>query len=103
MEIKLPKQFPDVTTFESIKEAGDAVTVVSQAAMGANIVLTIFFSVSLKAMWNMVHVIQVIIFLAETVLFPSNTQLFIVSFKEAIELNSFVNQFNKRVLQSSVL
>ena len=62
---------------------------VSQVAMGANIGLTIFLSVSLKAMWNMVHVLQIIIFLPEILDYPPNTMLFINSLNEAIELEQF--------------
>ena len=58
--------------------------------MGANIVLTVFLSVSLKAMWNMVHVLQLIIFLATLIKYPPNAQLFIDSANEAVELESAV-------------
>ena len=82
----LPRQFPDANLFKNMGDAGESVKLVSQAAMGANVALTIFLSVSLKAMWNMVHVLQVIIFLPTLLDFPPNTQIFINSLNEAIEL-----------------
>ena len=72
IDMVLPRQFPDKSVFESIGSTGAAVQVVSQAAMGFNIVLTIFLSASLKAMWNMVHVIQLIIFFPELLEWPPN-------------------------------
>ena len=47
VEMVLPRQFPDKSVFESIGSAGSAGQAVSQAAMGFNIVLTIFMSASL--------------------------------------------------------
>ena len=56
--------------------------------MGFNIVLTVFLSASLKAMWNMVHVIQLIIFFPELLEWPPNCQLFVDSLSEAVELET---------------
>ena len=46
-KIDLPKQFPAKGLFNSISDAGKSVTVVTNAAMGVNVVLTIVLSVSL--------------------------------------------------------
>lgn len=89
LRLDLPRQFPDADLFKNLGDAGESVKMVSQVAMGANIGLTIFLSVSLKAMWNMVHVLQIIIFLPEILDFPPNTMLFINSLNEAIELEQF--------------
>ena len=88
IEMVLPRQFPDESVFEKIGQTGLSVQVVSQAAMGFNIVLTIFLSASLKAMWNMVHVIQLIIFLPVLLEWPPNSQLFVNSLNEAVELET---------------
>jgi len=66
--------------------------------MGFNIVVTIFLSVSLKAMWNMVHVIQVIIFFPNLVEWPPNAQLLVDSFNEAVTLESFTNKLYEKFL-----
>ena len=71
--------------------------------MGANVVMTLFLSVSLKAMWNMVHVLQVIIFLPELLDYPPNAKLFIDSVNEAIELEEITNQFMETVIPPSVM
>ena len=57
VEENIPRQFPDENLFKDLGTTAAAVQVASQAAMGFNIVLTIVLSASLKAMWNMVHVI----------------------------------------------
>ena len=72
-----------------MEQASETVNIASKAAMGANIVITIFLSVSLKAMWNMNHALQVIIFLPDLLEFPPNAKLFIDSVNEAIELENF--------------
>jgi len=72
IKMELPRQFPDASVFENLGSAAQTAQLVSQAAMGANVVLTLFLSVSLKAMWNMVHVLQVIIFLPELLEYPPN-------------------------------
>ena len=102
IEMDLPRQFPDSNLFKDMGDAGNSVKLVSQAAMGANVALTVFLSVSLKAMWNMVHVLQVIIFLPELLDFPPNTQLFINSLNEAIELEQFKEFVYELVLPTEV-
>ena len=72
-----------------MEQASETVNIASKAAMGANIVITIFLSVSLKAMWNMNHVLQVITFLPALLEYPPNAQLFMDSVNEAIELEEF--------------
>ena len=101
-ETVLPRQFPDADTFKSLADASEAATLVSQTAMIANIVLTVFLSVSLKAMWNMVHVLQVIVFLPTLIEFPPNAQLFIDSVNEAIELEQVTDSLYGLLLPDEV-
>ena len=56
-ETVIPKQFPSEELFEAMRIAGQAVVVSTRSAMGSNILLTLLFSVSLKALWNLTHVL----------------------------------------------
>ena len=69
-----------------MESAGKAVQTVTTSAMGMNLVLTLVLSASLTAMWNMVHILQVITFLPNLLDWPANAELIISSLKEAAEL-----------------
>ena len=56
-EAKIPRQFPSEELFEAMSTAGGAVAVSTSSAMGSNMILTLLFSVSLKALWNLTHVL----------------------------------------------
>ena len=103
IEMVLPRQFPDESVFAKIGQTGLSVQVVSQAAMGFNIVLTIFLSASLKAMWNMVNVIQLIIFLPVLLEWPPNSQLFVNSLNEAVGLNTITQEVYDATLPPQAL
>ena len=57
LETILPKQWPDQDLAAKIGEGAKSVQQLTTAVMAANIVITLVLSVSLKAMWNMVHVL----------------------------------------------
>ena len=102
VEENIPRQFPDENLFKNLGSTAAAVQVASQAAMGFNIVLTLVLSASLKAMWNMVHVIQLIIFLPNVLEWPPNAQLFIDSLSEAVEMETLTAMFYDFTLPSEL-
>mmetsp|Transcript_22160 Transcript_22160/g.27242 ORF Transcript_22160/g.27242 Transcript_22160/m.27242 type:complete len:82 (-) Transcript_22160:1236-1481(-) len=71
--------------------------------MGANLVLTLLLSISLRAMWNLVHVLQVIVFLPKLLDYPPNAQLFVDSIEEAVELENFTQDVYEKTLPEDVL
>ena len=82
----LPRQFPSETFIADLSKSAATVKAVTNAAMGANVLLTLFMSVSLKSMWNMVHVLQIIVFLPLVLEYPPNAKLMIDSLEEAASL-----------------
>ena len=75
----VPRQFPSEELFEAMSTAGDAVSLSASSAMGSNMLVTLLFSVSLKALWNLTHVLQIMYFLPELVEWPPHAQLIIES------------------------
>ena len=53
--------------------------------------VTICLAVSLKAMWNLMHVMQVMAYLRLVVSWSANTQMMLASMHNAITLENIVN------------
>ena len=70
--------------------------------MALNIVITLVLSVSLKAMWNMVHVLQIIIFLPILLEWPANAQLIVDSLEEAAELKKMTKDVYDAMLPEDI-
>ena len=70
--------------------------------MALNIVITLVLSVSLKAMWNMVHVLQIIIFLPILLEWPANAQLIVDSLEEAAELKKMTKDVYDALLPEDI-
>jgi len=49
-------------------------------------------------MWNLMHVMQVIVFTLYVVEWPANAELLIEAMKEAITLENLLNSFYEEVL-----
>lgn len=58
----------------------------TSTAFGSSLLATLFLSISLKAMWNLMHVMQVITYLRFLVEWPANTQTLLDSMYNAITL-----------------
>ena len=69
----------------------------------SNIGLTICFTVSLKAMWNLMHVMQIIVFTLYVVNWPANGEILIKAMQEAITLDDFLGTFYEQVLPDELL
>ena len=101
--IDLPRQFPDSEALVQISETGQTFQVVTNAAIGANLFLTIFLSVSLKAMWNLLNVYQVTVFVALLLEHSPNAQIIIISLDEAITLKNFYNKLQEAILPEEMV
>ena len=101
--IDLPRQFPDSEALVQISETGQTFQVVTNAAIGTNLFLTIFLSISLKAMWNLLNVYQVTVFVALLLEYPPNAQIIISSLDEAITLRTFYNKLQEAILPEEIV
>ena len=55
-------------------------------------------SISMQAMWNLMHVMQVITYLRFIVEWPANTQTLLDSMYNAITMEEQINEFNEKYL-----
>ena len=74
LEIKktIPKQFPDEEAFEMAVITATSVQMAANSAFMSQFIVTILLAVSLKAMWNLMHVLQVISYLRFATVWPAN-------------------------------
>jgi len=74
-EQAIPKQFPSLASYELAVVAGSSVQVAANTAFLSQFGVTICLAVSLKAMWNLMHVMQVVAYLRFAVSWPANSQM----------------------------
>lgn len=60
-----------------METASASIETAANAAAGGNLVLSIFFSVSLKSLWNLNHTVQILIFMLKVAEWPANTKMVI--------------------------
>ena len=60
--------------------------------------VTICLAVSLKAMWNLMHVMQVLAFLRLLVEMPANSNMMLLSMHNAITLENIMSQLYDKIL-----
>ena len=83
IKMKLPRQsdtagwFIDMVNEETFVSA-------TAVAFSANVVITLIFSASFKAMWNLLMICQMLIFLRHVVKMPASAQFLLDSLEEAI-------------------
>ena len=89
----IPKQFPNEDAYASAVATGTSVQVVADTAFIGQFLLTIFLSVSLKSMWNLMHVMQIITYFHMVVDWPANASIMFQSLENSITLENFINDF----------
>ena len=88
----IPKQFPSEDLFELVAAAGSTVQFAANTAFLSQFGVTIFLAVSLKAMWNLMHVMQVMAYLRLVVAWPANSHMMLKSMHNAITLENIFNE-----------
>ena len=91
IDASIPKQFPDLETYEIAQVAGSTVQFAATSAFLTQFAVTITLAVSLKAMWNLMHVMQVIAYLRLLVLWPANGHMILQSIHNSITLENLIN------------
>ena len=87
----VPKQFPSLSSYEFAVVAGSTVQAAANTAFLSQFGVTICLAVSLKAMWNLMHVMQVMTYLRLLVPWPANSQMMLQSLHNAITLENVIN------------
>lgn len=87
----IPRQFEDSGEQEAVKQTSESVETITNVALAVNFVIAIFLTVSLKAMWSLNHMIQLLVFLLLVVQWPENTKIVIEALENATSL-SFVTE-----------
>ena len=73
--------------------AGNTIQVTATTAFVTQMGITILVAVSLKAMWNLMHVMQVIAYLRLLVEWPANASMMLKAIHNAATLENLVNAF----------
>ena len=96
----IPKQFPSETSYEIAVIAGSTVQVAANTAFLSQFGVTICLAVSLKAMWNLMHVMQVMAYLRLVVDWPANSNMMLLSMHNAITLENIINGLYDSIIGS---
>ena len=82
----LPKQLPDETTAQVLDAAGESFKGATTTALVVQIAITLVVSASLKSMWNLMNVIQVLCYLRFFALWSGQVDLVMKYMDDAITL-----------------
>ena len=88
----IPKQFPDETQYNIVVTAANAVQTAASTAFLSQIGVTICLAISLKAMWNLMHVMQVMAYLRLLTSHPANSEMMLKSMHNAITLEHLIDE-----------
>ena len=86
IDTEIPRQFSSAEEYITIQDAAIVVETVSQTAGIGNLVISLALTVSLKAMWNLQNVFQIVSYLRIISNNPANLQLILVSIYDSITL-----------------
>ena len=92
MKLKLPRQFdPDDKYNVFVDEVHELLLQSASALMISNLALTFVIVISLKAFWNLLNVIQVLVFLRNFTNWPAIVYQVLNQLFEAITLKPFMD------------
>ena len=94
----IPKQFPSEASYSLAVMAGSTVQVAANTAFLSQFGGTICLAVSLKAMWNLMHVMQLMAYLRLVVDWPANANMMLNSMHNAITLENIINSFYDSIM-----
>ena len=98
IEFTIPKQFPSDSAYQLAVVTGSTVAVAANLSFMSQFGVTICLAVSLKAMWNLMHVMQVMAFLRLLVDMPANSNMMLQSMHNAITLENVMNSVYDSIL-----
>ena len=87
--LTLPRHFPDEDTFMQVEIVSDAIVKVSESAFWSSLVIAILISISLKVMWNIMNVMQVLAYTRLFSLWPANIKSVMDAVQIAITMDVF--------------
>ena len=80
--------------------AGSTVQVAANTAFMSQFGVTICLAVSLKTMWNLMHVMQVMAYMRLLVEWPANANMLLQSMYNAITLENVINDLYRNFIES---
>ena len=95
---KLPKQFPDEASYNLVVVTGSTVQFASNTAFLTQIGITICLAMSLKAMWNLMHTMQLVAYIGMLVNWPANSSMMFKSIHNAITLENLINPIFEAII-----
>lgn len=87
----IPKQFPTESSYSIAVIAGSTIQAAANTAFLSQFGVTICLAVSLKALWNLMHVMQVLAYFRLIANWPANTQMMLMSVHNAVTLENIIN------------
>lgn len=91
VERQIPKQFPSEAAYALGIVAGSTVQVAANTAFLSQLGVTLCLAASLKAMWNLMHVMQVLAYFRLMINWPANSHMMLQSMHNAITLDNLLN------------
>ena len=87
IEVEIPRQFPTVEERKIIEATGVTVEAAASTAGVCQLLISIVMAVSLKAMWNLMNVMQVFAYLRHVGAYPANLAVILESVHNAVSLD----------------
>ena len=87
----IPKQFYSEASYTLAVVAATTVQAAANTAFLSQIFVTLCLAVSLKAMWNLMHVMQVLAYFRLLIHWPANSNIMLQSIQNAITLDNLLN------------
>lgn len=87
--VQLPQHFPDEETFIQVEIISDAIVKVSESAFWSSLLIAVLISLSLKVMWNIMNVMQVLAYTRLFSLWPANIKQVMDAIQLAITMDVF--------------
>ena len=86
IEVEIPRQFPTEGERKIIEATGVTVEAAASTAGLSQLFISIVMAVSLKAMWNLMNVMQVFAYLRHMGIYPANLAVILESVHNAVSL-----------------
>ena len=88
----LPRHYPDEETFMQVEIVSDTIVKASESAFWSSLVMAILISISLKVIWNIMNVMQVLAYTRLFSLWPANIKTLMDSVHMAITMDVFYDK-----------
>lgn len=92
LTVAIPKQFPDQIEYEIAVATGQVVQTATNTAIGIQLIVTLILAVTLKSVWNLNHVMQVMAYYRLLTNWSANCAMIMLSMHNAVTLENVNKQ-----------